>query len=210
MSKRTYFHLLLAALTIWLSAASANAQESQALRGLAEFKDVSGSAIITSGRLLPNCRPVDLSCVQVHIKNDSDKVVVADAINATAMVGGQTMRATDLTAMMDNSNCGLSRGKKAAVIGTAAFTFGFFGPLTYEALAPKKDLGTAFGKDGTRHEAESLYFGRRVIMPGDETTGWLCFDIHSQDVPSQVQIPLYADKALTSGQITLPVGTVAR
>lgn len=209
MNKKSAFQLLLLLTTGVFSANSTGAEESSTLRGLAEFKEVSGSAIVTKGRLLPNCRPVDLSCVQVHIKNDSSDVIVADATNATATVSGQTLRAAPLTAMLDNSNCGISKGKKAAVVTTAAFTFGFFGPLTYEALAPKKDLGTAFGKDGTRHESESLHFGRRVIMPGDETTGWLCFDISTKEPPSQVQIPLFSDKARQSGQIILPVATVS-
>jgi hypothetical protein len=182
--------------------------EETTLRGLAEFKDVSGSAIEAHGRLLPPCRPIDLSCVEVHIKNDSSEVVVVDGNAATATLNGTTLRVQEISAMTEATDCSLTKGKKTVAIATAMLTFGYFGPLVSEALGPKKDLGVGFGKEGLRHRSESLYLGRRVIMPGDETTGWLVFSTEDNVTPQQVQIPLYSDKARKSGQIVLPVAAV--
>jgi len=185
-----------------------SADEAPTLRGIAEFKNVSGSAIETRGRLLPHCRPLDLSCVEVHIRNDSREVVVVDGLAATGTFNGASVRVAEMPAMIAATDCSLPKGKKTLAVATAMLTFGYFGPLVSEALGPKKDLGVAFGSEGLRHQSESLYFGRRVIMPGDETTGWLVFTTDDNATPQQVQLPLYSDKARKSGQIVLPVAAL--
>lgn len=178
------------------------------MHGLAQFKSVSGSAIPAHGQLLPRCRPLDLKCVEVHIKNDSNQVIVIDGEQSTATVAGQSVRAANVAQIIAASDCELSAGKKIAVATVALTTFGFFAPLSYELLTPRPDLGVPFRADGPRWKAETLHLGRRLIMPGDDTTGWLCFDAAGADQPQEVQIPLSSDQGGKTGLLILPVAAV--
>ncbi len=153
--------------------------------------------------------------IELNIKNISDQVVVVDANLAEITVNGQTFRPCDSKELQQDAKSTLSLGGKLAVAGVTAMSLGLAGDIFYEFITPgqnrKRDLSVALGRDGTRHEVEVENFGKRVLMPGDETQGWLGFDAVSLPQVNSIRIPIsYMPPTLPSATLTVPVDTPSR
>ncbi|MBX9692961.1 MAG: hypothetical protein K2Z81_11300 [Cyanobacteria bacterium] len=94
-------------------------------------------------------------------------------------VTNKDLLATSEAKLEKRDNTLLSPVGKAAVGVVGVGTLGLAGPIFYELMTPsengKRDLGIALGRDRGRHEVEGERMGVRLIMPGDETTGWVAF-----------------------------------
>ena len=180
------------------------------LRGAAEAASVNGHARLLATTPLTHHRDRSVHFIELNIKNISDQVVVIDANMAEASVNGQVYRPCDAKELQHDAQSTLSMGGKLAVAGVTAMSLGLAGDIFYEFITPgqnrKRDLSVALGRDGTRHEVEVENFGKRVLMPGDETQGWLGFDAVSLPQVNSIRVPIsYMPPSLPSAVLTVPV-----
>lgn len=185
------------------------------LRGTAEASSVNGHARLLATTPLTYHRDRSVHFIELNIKNISDQVVVVDANLAEVNVGGQIIRPCDNKELEKDAASTLSTGGKLAVAGVGLATLGLAGDIFYEFITPgqnrKRDLSRALGKDGTRHEVEVENFGKRVLMPGDETQGWLGFDAAAVPSVTSIKVPIsYMPPSLPGAVLTVPIEAVER
>lgn len=185
------------------------------LRGTAEAASVNGHARLLATTPLTHHRDRSVHFIELNIKNISDQVVVVDANQATVTLNGQIYKPCDAKELEHDARSTLSMGGKLAVAGVFAASMGLAGDIFYEFITPgqnrKRDLSVALGRDGTRHEVEVENFGKRVLMPGDETQGWLGFDAQTLPQVGKISVPIsYMPPSLPSAVLTVPVDTPKR
>lgn len=185
------------------------------LRGVAEAASVNGHARLLATTPLTHHRDRSVHFIELNVKNISDQVVVVDANLAEVTVNGQVYRPCDSKELQHDAQSTLSVGGKLAVAGVTAMSLGLAGDIFYEFITPgqnrKRDLSVALGRDGTRHEVEVENFGKRVLMPGDETQGWLGFDAVSLPQVNSIRVPIsYMPPTLPAAVLTVPVDSPTR
>lgn len=159
-------------------------------------------------------RDDDLQFVQVSLRNNSQQVAVVNGDASQASVAAGPTPAVGGRYLVQNSKPGLTQGKIMALSAVTVGTFGLAGPIFYEYITPDqhrdRSLGTAIGVDGTRHQVEADRFGVRVLMPGDETVGWMAFACQPGDAVKAVTVPLSFSRSLTpDGVLEVPVQGLA-
>ncbi len=182
------------------------------LRGVAQASSVTGQARLLATTPLTHHSDRSVHFIELNIKNISDQVVVVDANLAEVTVNGQTYRPCGAKELEHDAQSTLSTTGKLAVVGVSVASAGLAGDMFYEFITPgqnrKRDLTVALGRDGTRHEIEVENFGKRVLMPGDETQGWLGFDAASLPRVEAIRVPIsYMPPNLPSAVLTVPVDT---
>jgi hypothetical protein len=182
-----------------------------ALQASANATTVSAVAQLLPKSPLARCRDQNLKFVQISIKNDSSQVALVHGDIAQANVGGVMKSATSARYVGSVAQPKLGLAGRIATGVAEVGTVGLAGPIVYENLTPdqhgKRYRGTAIGVDGSRHEIEGDRFGLRVLMPGDESVGWLAFECTDGKVPVNVVIPVnYSKSSLPSGTLVVSVG----
>lgn len=187
------------------------------LNALAETSGVEGEAKRLPGCPLSNYKGKPLEFMELKIKNNSNQPIIVLGNLVLARLDGPTdgnavpAAAPEAEKSLEkNSIPKLTKGGKFAVAAVSVGSLGLAGPVFHEMLMPKqnrkRDLGVALGRDGPRHEIEGERFTRRLIMPGDETSGWFGFDVPPQSKISDVRVPvLFAPFDLPSGALVLSV-----
>jgi hypothetical protein len=182
-----------------------------ALKGSANATTVSAVANLLPKSPLTRCRDENLKFVELTIKNDSSQVALVHGDIAQANVGGVMKTATSARYVGSVAQPKLGLAGRIVTGVAEVGTVGLAGPIVYENLTPDQHLkryrGTAIGVDGSRHEIENERFGLRVLMPGDESIGWIAFECTDGKVPSNVVIPVnYSKSSLPSGSLVVSVG----
>lgn len=137
---------------------------------------VEASSKFLTNSPLSRYRGSKLVFMQVNIKNESDIPILV--LGNQTRTGDQklTMQFSDLE-QKDNTLYGPAQ--KALVTAAGIGSVGLAGPLVSELMAPseyrRKNLGLAMSRDRGRHEVEGERLGTRLMMPGDETIGWVSF-----------------------------------
>lgn len=150
------------------------------LQGNADASALSASAQLMTNIPLSRYKGDNLVFYRVQIKNGGSTPVVV--LGRDAQVGGsaESGRTVGAGVLEKHDNTLLTKKQTAAVYGVGVGSLGLASILFYEHMTPsehkKRDLGMALGRDRGRHEVESENLGTRLIMPGDETLGWLAFD----------------------------------
>jgi hypothetical protein len=190
-------------------------QPAQPLRGLAAFTTVSAQAldVQANARLFPDCRATDFTCVKVSLKNNDTQIITIKGNEAQAVVGGQTTTAVPEETLIKCSGCQMSGSQTALLWGVGLATVGFAGPILQEILTKPKYPQAAYGRDAGRQRAEGARLGNRIVLPGDETSGWLCFQIPAGKSPQEITLPVasptqsgrVAVQISAAGQVTSPV-----
>lgn len=187
------------------------------LNALAETSGVEGEAKRLPGCPLSNYKGKPLEFMELKIKNNSNQpIIVLGNLVLARLDGPSDGNAVSAAApeseksLEQNAIPKLTKGGKFAVAAVSVGSLGLAGPVFHEMLMPKqnrkRDLGVALGRDGPRHEIEGERFTRRLIMPGDETSGWFGFDVPPQSKISDVRVPvLFAPFDLPSGALVLSV-----
>jgi hypothetical protein len=151
-----------------------------------------------------------LKYVEVTVKNSGQNIAVILGNSAHADVSAGRLPTAPASDAVDSDLPRLNGKGKLAVGVVSAFSLGYAGPIFYEKLTPgqhsKRSLGEAIGRDGARREVEAGHFGVRVIMPGDETTGWIAFRCPRNEELKNLVVPVsYTRSAVPSGSVTVPV-----
>ena len=177
------------------------------------------SLVTANAKLMPKSpllktRDADLRFVQVTVKNDSSEVALIHGDIAQANIAGALKTASSARYIGEVSSPKLGLKGRLATGAVTAGTFGVAGPIFYENMTPdqhrKRSKGTAIGVDGSRHEIEADRFGLRVLLPGDETVGWLAFDCPNDNQLTNLVIPVnYSKSTLPSGSLVIPVSKMA-
>jgi hypothetical protein len=156
----------------------------------------------------------NLKYVEVTVKNDGPNIAVILGNAVHASVGGEDLPVAPAAAA-ENSDRPHISGKGNLVVWAATLpTLAVAGPITYELMTPdqhaKRYLGTAIGRDGSRQEVEATHFGIRVIMPGDETTGWFAFPCPPSAQVQSLVVPIsFTRSKIGAGSIVVPVAQSA-
>ncbi len=189
------------------------------LNALAETSGVEGEVKRLPGCPLTNYKGKPLEFIEMKIKNNSSQPIVVLGNLVLAQLDGPSSNDGNVVSAVapqsestleKNSRSTLSKRGKFAVAAVSVSTIGLGGPIFHEMLNPnenrKRNLGIALGRDGARHEIESERFTRRLVMPGDETSGWFGFDVPPQSKLTDIRVPvLFAPFDLPSGALVLSV-----
>jgi hypothetical protein len=171
--------------------------------GTSNFPDVSARArqIGSPG----GCPDANLTCIELTIKNSGTEVVIVEGSRATIKSGSDN-DASLLTpdAIANSVACRLTPGKKALVAGIYAVTFGFWGPIAYEKIKGDKGYAVLSSQSWQRNKLEEVALGRRLVFPGEVSTGLICCSCREK--PSTVEVPIsYWQRKSTVGRLSLSV-----
>ncbi|MBI4533554.1 MAG: hypothetical protein HY711_06365 [Candidatus Melainabacteria bacterium] len=180
---------------------SQESSQPQHLTGLAEFHFLSATKLGQTARLIAGCHSTACQCFEVKIQNNSSEIVTIDGDLAQAEVAGNTIRAASVSELRHSLGCGLSLADKGLLSTASLVSLGLAGPLLYDFISKNPYPKAALGPDGTRHSIEIQRLGRRLLLPNDETTGYLCFPLKASTTVSTIRIP--AHSITNSGRITI-------
>jgi hypothetical protein len=164
------------------------------LKAVAEFASLPATATVINSCPLKRYRGKKLNFVSLHIKNTSDQVAIIDGDNSQAEVPAEAIRATNAAVLIKGNSQNLTPEGKVLVAAVTAASLGLAGIIYVEYMTPdqnrQRDLGHSIGLDGVRHDVEKERFGRRLLMPGDETTGWLAFECDDDEAIKSLKVPM--------------------
>jgi hypothetical protein len=179
-----------------------------ALRGTAEFGNVSATVAEIKPYLLSICRGRDFQCVLIKLKNNSDQAITVDGENAKLEIAGSLVDPRSSQQITKASCCRMSVPAAVTLTMASLAVIGLPGPILYEMMTNKREnyffnKGFGFMDDGIRHEIEGRQFGKRLLLQGDETDGWFCFK--SSDKTNSAVLKLPVSGGNKSGLISLPI-----
>lgn len=191
-----------------------SSQSQPVLKAVAEMGTLPAFVTALKDCPLPGYRGQKMSFFSLKIKNASDQVAIIDADNSQAEVPQAPVAVTDAGAMIKGASQNLTPKGKILVGAVTAGTVGLAGIIFLEHMTPgqhrKRDFGRSCGLDGVRHDVEQSRFGRRLLMPGDETAGWLAFECASADEIKSIKIPIwFAPMQAPPSYLKLPVNQAA-
>ncbi len=168
-----------------------------------------GAAAIVNKSPLTRYEGPKLKFVEVTIRNNGTYPVVIVGENSRGIGNSVNVAPLNLETLVKLNDHIFSKADKLAVAAISAGTAGLAGPIAYEMLTAKdhrkRNLGTAVGRDAGRHEIEESRLNRRVILPQDETRGWLAFiDDESTNVNSLL-VPLVYPYNNSNGSVSIPI-----
>jgi hypothetical protein len=151
-----------------------------------------------------------LAYIELTIRNNSDQPIVLLGEGIRGQAAAKTVYPVGFDALTKLDNNVMSNKKKLLVGAAGLGSLGLTSCIVYEWLAPeeyrKRNPGTAVGRDRGRHEIEEGRFNRRVLLPQDETTGWVAFYASDADTLNALTVPLLLPPYTTSsGSVSVPI-----
>lgn len=172
-----------------------------------------GAAAVAADPPLTRYEGPRLKFVEVTIRNNGTYPVVIIGEGSRGIGPGLNLSPLPIDTLLKLDNHILSKADKIAVGAISIGSVGLAGPLAYEMLTAqdhrKRNLGTAVGRDAGRHEIEASRLNRRVILPQDETKGWLAFYDDSTKGMNSLLVPLTYPYNNSSGSVTIPISNPA-
>jgi hypothetical protein len=172
-----------------------------------------GAAAVSVDPPLTRYEGPRLKFVEVTIRNNGTYPVVIIGEGSRGIGPGLNLSPLPMDTLLKLDNHIFSKGDKIAVGAISVGSVGLAGPLAYEMLTAqdhsKRNLGTAVGRDAGRHEIEASRLNRRVILPQDETKGWLAFYDDSTKGMNSLLVPLTYPYNNSSGSVTIPISNPA-
>ena len=105
----------------------------------------------------------------------------------------------DLLSFIADSGCDPSAFARAWQVALSLASAGLAAPIASEIVHKRENLGVPCGGDALRLKVEEARLGKRILMPGDKTSGFLCFSVSAQTtLPDSLDV-----------KITIPVVTKA-
>lgn len=184
------------------------------LKAAAQIANIKATAANLSASPLTRNRDLNLKYVQLTVKNDSNQICIILGNAVHASVGGEDLPVAPPSAAEMSDRPHLNTKGNLLVLAATAGTLGLAAPMVYENLTPdqhaKRSLGTPIGRDGSRFEVEATHFGERVIMPGDQTSGWIAFPCPQNRQVTKILVPVsYTRSAISAGSLEVPVAQTA-
>lgn len=185
--------------------------EKPVLKGGAEIRTINAGARLMPGTPLTHHRDRSVRFVELHIKNTSDLPLVIDGECIQAATDRVEVNQATKRELAKDASSALTLPALLSVVFVEGASLGLAGPLYYEFITPgqnrKRDLARALGRDGVRHEIEAENFRKRILMPGDETIGWLAFEGDGIEKVSTLKVPVsYLPPTVPGGLLTVKVG----
>ena len=186
------------------------AEADKKLTGQASASEFSllGSAIVLKASPMTRYMGPKLKIVSVTIRNNGSYPVVVLGDSAHGK-GATEVAPLPLSTVLKLDDHLLTKTQIGTIAGVTAATLGLAGPIFYEIMTEedcrKRSLGTAVGRDAGRHEVEANRLNRRVILPQDETTGWIAFYDKDAAASTSLNIPVLYPYNKTLGTVTVPL-----
>ncbi len=172
-----------------------------------------GAAAVAADPPLTRYEGPRLKFVEVTIRNNGTYPVVIIGEGSRGIGPGLNLSPLPMDSLLKLDNHIFSKADKIAVGAISIGSVGLAGPLAYEMLTAqdhaKRNLGTAVGRDAGRHEIEASRLNRRVILPQDETKGWLAFYDDATKGMNSLLVPLTYPYNNSSGSVTIPISNPA-
>ena len=150
------------------------------LRGVARTLNVETRVEVLGFSPLSRYRGEKLVFVRVRVKNNGDRPMLVIGNKIRCSLHDKTSEASGEKELEARDNRLLSNHERFAVALVGVGSAGLAAPIFNEMMTPsengKRDLGLALGRDRGRHEVEGERIGTRLLMPGDDTVGWVAFD----------------------------------
>ncbi|CAN5366776.1 hypothetical protein BH11CYA1_BH11CYA1_19320 [soil metagenome] len=168
-----------------------------------------GAAAVSAKPPLTRYEGPRLKFVEVTIKNNGTYPVVIIGDGSRGIGPGLNLSPLPLATLLKLDDHIFSKADKIAVGAISIGSVGLAGPLAYEMLTAqdhrKRNLGTSVGRDAGRHEIEDSRLNRRVILPQDETKGWLAFYDNDTNGMNSLLVPLTYPYNNSNGSVTIPI-----
>ncbi|MBS1989487.1 MAG: hypothetical protein JSS83_03160 [Cyanobacteria bacterium SZAS LIN-3] len=148
--------------------------------------------------------------IELTIRNNSDQPVVLLGEGIRGQCAGKTVYPVGYDKIVKLDQNVMTKKSKVMVGAAGVASLGLTSVIGYEYAAPeeyrKRNPGTAVGRDRGRHEIEEGRFNRRVVLPQDETTGWVAFYATDAGTLNALTVPLLMPPfTSSSGSVTLPI-----
>lgn len=188
-----------------------NTDTNTVLVGQVRTSKMLGVARKANAKPLSRYKGPELIFINVRLKNTSAEPIILVGDQAKAVsTGGAATPALPKEYLVKLDNSLMNPAKVVAIAGVSAASLGLAGPIFYEMLAPqdnrKRGMGDAIGRDLGRHEIEASRLNRRVILPQDETTGWVAFYAKDYQNATNLTVPiLMAPFPTRGGLLTIPI-----
>ncbi len=173
-----------------------------------------GAALIATKAPITRYIGPKLKFIEVTIRNNGVYPVVIIGEGVRGLGGGANIAQLPLETLLKLDNHLLSTTDKVAIGAVTLGSAALAGPLAYEVFTAqdhrKRNLGIDVGRDAGRHEIEDSRLNRRVILPQDETKGWIAFYDDAASGISSLLVPLTYPYNSSNGSVTIPIsGTTA-
>lgn len=186
-----------------------------ALKGSANANEpavnLSSQAELLAANPLSRYRGDSLVFYKVSIKNGGATPVLILGRDAQFVTPSATVKTLRAATLEKHDNTLLTPKEKALVAAVGIGSAGLASSIFYEHMTPSENrnrsLGIALGRDRGRHEVESENLGTRLIMPGDETLGWVAFEDNA-DIRSQttLKVPvMFPPYSSVSATLAVPI-----
>ncbi|MBX9722047.1 MAG: hypothetical protein K2X81_11670 [Candidatus Obscuribacterales bacterium] len=114
--------------------------------------------------------------VQVKIQNLSSSPIILDGEHAEVSGAGVALRALSEDSALASSGRTFTKKQKEVLGLVAAGTLGLLEPVTQDHFTTSKiDFPVCYGPNETRRRLEDRRFGKRVLLPGEDTEGIIFF-----------------------------------
>jgi len=148
--------------------------------------------------------------IELTIRNTSEQPIVLLGEGIRGQSADKTVYPLGFEPLTKLDSNVMTAKKKLLLAAAGVGTMGLSSTIAYEWMAPeeyrKRNPGTAVGRDRGRHEIEEGRFNRRVLLPQDETTGWVAFYATDAGTLSGLTVPLLLPPYTSSGgSVSVPI-----
>ncbi len=148
--------------------------------------------------------------VELTIRNNSDQPIVLLGEGIRGQCADKTVYPLGFEKLTKLDSNVMTKKDKVLVGALGVASLGLTSTIAYEWMAPeeyrRRNPGTAVGRDRGRHEIEEGRFNRRVLLPQDETTGWVAFYATDANTLSSLTLPLLLPPyTIISGSVSVPI-----
>lgn len=163
-------------------------QPNQPLKASIVKAGISAAAGQLSGPL-PSGRKLDLTVVVLSVRNNTSAPIIVDGDTAIISSSGAPLQALPEYIVVKRTHPFFTTSQKIQ-LGIITFaTLGLATEIAGERMTNKTSPSARFGVYETMRRIEDVRFGKRVVLPGEETRGLVFFDDAVQ-ATGNMSIPL--------------------
>lgn len=162
----------------------------------------------TAGQLvgpMPSGRKLNVTVIVLKVKNNTTAPMTVDANSAIIYSGNTPIQALPENVVVQRTHPFFTGGQKVELAAITVATLGLATVIAGERMTNKTSPSARYGVYETMRRVEDLRFGKRLVLPGEESKGLVFFD---QSVAAQgnVSIPLRNYPSdVESGRISVDV-----